>query len=52
MKVCGERLWKNWWFGSAPHRKPLLIKEARQVGKTWLMKESGRERPIYISLPN
>lgn len=28
--------WKN-----NPHRKPLLIKGARQVGKTWLMKTFG-----------
>ena len=24
-------------------RKPLIIRGARQVGKTWLMKEFGRE---------
>ena len=24
------------------HRKPLIIEGARQVGKTWLMKEFGR----------
>lgn len=29
--------WKN-----APNRKPLIIEGARQVGKTWLMKEFGR----------
>lgn len=29
--------WKN-----DEHRKPLIIKGARQVGKTWLMKEFGR----------
>ena len=29
--------WKN-----RPSRKPLLIRGARQVGKTWLMKEFGR----------
>lgn len=27
---------------SAPDRKPLVLKGARQVGKTWLMKEFGR----------
>ncbi len=26
--------WKN-----APNRKPLILQGARQVGKTWLMKE-------------
>jgi predicted AAA+ superfamily ATPase len=29
--------WKN-----SPRRKPLIIEGARQVGKTWLMKEFGR----------
>ena len=29
--------WKN-----DPDRKPLLLLGARQVGKTWLMKEFGR----------
>ena len=29
--------WKN-----RQNRKPLIIKGARQVGKTWLMKEFGR----------
>ena len=29
--------WKN-----APDRKPLILKGARQVGKTWLMEEFGR----------
>lgn len=29
-----------------PNRKPLIIKGARQVGKTWLMKEFGR---LYFS---
>ena len=29
--------WKN-----SPDRKPLVLKGARQVGKTWLMKEFGR----------
>ena len=26
-----------------PHRLPLIIKGARQVGKTWLMKEFGKQ---------
>lgn len=30
--------WKN-----SPHRKPLLLMGARQVGKTWLMQEFGRQ---------
>lgn len=39
--------WKN-----NPHRKPLLIKGARQVGKTWLMKTFGSneyESVAYIN---
>ena len=39
--------WKN-----APHRKPLILQGARQVGKTWLMKEFGRnefERVVYVN---
>ena len=30
----------NWKLN--PHRKPLIIQGARQVGKTWLMKEFGK----------
>ena len=26
-----------------PNRKPLILKGARQVGKTWLMKEFGKQ---------
>ena len=39
--------WKN-----APNRKPLLLQGARQVGKTWLMKEFGKnefEQVIYLN---
>ena len=42
--------WKN-----APSRKPLLIQGARQVGKTWLMKEFGRQyfsKTAYIHFDN
>lgn len=38
-----------------PGRKPLLIKGARQVGKTWLMKEFGRlyfQKTAYINFDN
>jgi len=31
--------WKN-----GAHRKPLLVDGARQVGKTWLLKEFGRTK--------
>ncbi|MCD8249058.1 MAG: AAA family ATPase, partial [Lachnospiraceae bacterium] len=37
------------------NRKPLIIRGARQVGKTWLMKEFGRryfEHVVYISFDN
>ena len=42
------------WKGKT-HRKPLIIHGARQVGKTWLMKEFGKqyfEDYIYISFDN
>ncbi len=37
------------------NKKPLIIRGARQVGKTWLMKEFGRvafEKSVYISFDN
>jgi predicted AAA+ superfamily ATPase len=40
-------VWKN-----SPFRKPLIIQGARQVGKTWLMKEFGKqefEKVIYLN---
>ena len=39
--------WKN-----ASDRKPLIIKGARQIGKTWLMREFGKRcfaNTIYIN---
>lgn len=42
------KVWKN-----DIHRKPMMIRGARQVGKTWLMKEFGRtcyEKCAYISM--
>lgn len=42
--------WKN-----RVNRKPIIIKGARQVGKTWLMKEFGRQyfkKTAYISFYN
>ncbi len=42
--------WKD-----SPRRKPLIINGARQVGKTWLIKEFGRlhfESVAYVSLDN
>lgn len=40
----------NW--KQSKHRKPLIIEGARQVGKTWLMKEFGRQAyadTVYIN---
>lgn len=39
--------WKN-----AKNRKPLILKGARQVGKTWLMKEFGRLHFKYTAYVN
>lgn len=42
------RLWKN-----ASHRKPLIIRGARQVGKTWLAQEFGKtdyQSTAYVNL--
>lgn len=42
---------KKW--KASKYRKPLLLRGARQVGKTWLMKEFGKseyDRFIYINL--
>ena len=42
--------WKN-----SARRKPLILNGARQVGKTWLLKEFGRlhfENVAYVSLDN
>jgi uncharacterized protein len=42
--------WKN-----SPDRKPLLLKGARQTGRTWLMKEFGKtvyRNTVYIDFFN
>jgi len=42
--------WKN-----SKYRKPLIIRGARQVGKTWLMKEFGKiayQNTVYVSFEN
>ena len=42
--------WKN-----APDRKPLVVEGARQVGKTWLIKEFGEnefENMVYLNCDN
>ena len=43
----------QWKYGD--HRKPLIIRGARQVGKTWIMKEFGKthyEKLAYINFDN
>ena len=48
-RVAIEELYK-WKEGK--RRKPLIIEGARQVGKTWLMKEFGNrayENTVYIN---
>lgn len=47
-KLADLIAWKN-----SPDRKPLIIRGARQTGKTWLMKEFGRQeyaRTVYLNL--
>ena len=42
--------WRN-----KPKRKPLILRGARQVGKTWLMKEFGRlyfRHTVYVNFEN
>ena len=40
-------IWKN-----KADRKPLIIRGARQVGKTWLMKEFGKSHYKNIAYVN
>ena len=52
-----ERLlmWELAKWKEKKNRKPLIIKGARQVGKTWLMKEFGKryfENMVYINFEN
>lgn len=47
-----ERLADLLRWKESPHRKPLLVRGARQVGKTWLLQEFGRaayKRCVYIN---
>ena len=37
------RQWKN-----SENRKPILLKGARQTGKTWIMQEFGKEKKFLI----
>lgn len=47
-----DALEKLYQWKESKHRKPLIIEGARQVGKTWLMKEFGRQAyadTVYIN---
>lgn len=49
-KIAHLEKWKN-----SKNRKPLIIKGARQVGKTWLMKEFGEkyyDKCAYVNFDN
>ena len=48
-RVAIEKLYK---WKESKRRKPMIIEGARQVGKTWLMKEFGRQayaETVYIN---
>lgn len=48
-RVAIEKLLK---WKQSKRRKPLIIEGARQVGKTWLMKEFGRQAyadTVYVN---
>jgi predicted AAA+ superfamily ATPase len=50
MERFAEKLLKDWKVKTA--RKPLLVYGARQIGKTWLMKQFGRtefENMVYVN---
>lgn len=53
MWICTELQLKNYINGKkSKRRKPIIIEGARQVGKTWIMKEFGKqayENTIYIN---
>ena len=49
-RIAIEKLLK---WKQSKYRKPLMIEGARQVGKTWLMKELGRQAyadTVYIKM--
>ena len=51
-RIAMEKLYK--WKESR-RRKPLIIEGARQVGKTWLMKEFGTQcykSTVYVNIEN
>jgi hypothetical protein len=53
MKRIAMNFLKDW--KNKKNKKPVIIKGARQVGKTWLMKEFGKhnyEKVAYINFEN
>jgi len=42
-KMAALTAWKN-----DPHHRPLVMKGARQVGKTWLVREFGRSFDDFV----
>ena len=49
-KIKELESWKN-----NPRRKPLIMRGARQVGKTWLLREFGRQyykQTVYVNFEN
>ena len=46
-RIAIEKLLK---WKQSKRRKPLIIEGARQVGKTWLMKEFGKQAYTDISI--
>ncbi len=55
MNMYRKALIKLAEWKSSSRRKPLILRGARQVGKTWLMKEFGRtnyEKTFYFSFEN
>lgn len=53
VRICTElQIEKLLKWKESKHRKPLIIEGARQVGKTWLMKEFGKQAyadTVYIN---
>ena len=48
-RIAIKKLFK---WKESKYRKPLIIEGARQVGKTWLMKEFGRQAyqdTVYVN---
>ena len=53
MKRTAFQQLSKWKEGK--HRKPLIVRGARQTGKTWLMREFGKQAfadTIYVNFEN